>query len=152
MRFVIIGMCNPQGNEPLWPEPVGSAGHRLWQMAAARTNVSKDEWLSITDRRNLCSGPEWVMEEARMTARLWTPELRSRTTILLGSEVANCFPSTGLLCQWATPHGTPPRAAPPWIHIPHPSGMNRWYNTPGHQVCVEVLLGDLVEMCRGSGG
>lgn len=148
-RFVIVGMCNPQGNRPLWTQPEGCTGHRLWRLAAARTGISEEEWLSITDRRNLCRGREWDRDEAMLRAREWMIELSDTTTVLLGAEVAGCFPSTGMICQWARPRGTPPRAAPPWIHIPHPSGLNRWYNDPANQACVEVLLGDLVEMCRG---
>ncbi len=110
--------------------------------------MSVEEWLRITDRRNLCSGPTWDRDMARAQARRWLPELQSRTTVLLGAEVAGCFPSTGMMCQWAVPMGTPPRCAPPWIHIPHPSGLTRWYNDEANRACVEVLLGDLVSMCR----
>lgn len=151
MKFVVVGMNNPLFEDPrraLWPQPDGCTGHRLWLMAAARTGVTQEEWVDMTDRRNLCTG-EWIFEAGRLQARMWTAELHTRTTVLLGSDVARCFPSTGMLCQWARPIGTPPRAAPPWIHIPHPSGMNRWYNDPANKACVEVLLGDLVELCRG---
>jgi hypothetical protein len=147
MRFVVVGMNNPQGNHALWTRPKGGTGHRLWELAAARTGVTQLQWLGMTDRRNLCQ-EEWDMEAARIQARVWTPELWSRVTVLLGAEVARCFPSTGLICQWAKPHGTPPRAAPPWVTIPHPSGMNRWYNDPINRAAVEILLGDVVEMCR----
>lgn len=149
-RFVIVGMNNPLSRDPrraLWPQPDGCTGHRLWQMATARTGVTMEEWVAMTDRRNLVSG-EWDREAAREQARRWVPELQSRTTILLGSEVAGCFPSIGMICQWARPKGTPPRAAPPWIHIPHPSGRNRWYNDPACVLATEILLGDLVDMCR----
>lgn len=151
MRFVVVGMTNPVSERPehaLWTQPDGCSGHRLWQMATARTGVSQEDWLAMTDRRNLCVG-EWNRDLARAAARRMVPELMSRTTVLLGNDVAECFPSTGMMCQWAKSMGTPPRAPPPWIHIPHPSGMNRWYNSPANRVCVEVLLGDLVEMCRG---
>jgi hypothetical protein len=150
VRFVIVGMNNPLSQRPehaLWTQPDGCSGHRLWQMATARTGVSQHDWLRMTDRRNLVVG-EWDRELGRVAARAMIPDLLHRTTVLLGSEVASCFPSTGLICQWARPHGTPPRAAPPWIHIPHPSGQNRWYNDPANRACVEILLGDLVEMCR----
>lgn len=151
MRFVVVGMCNPLGEDPrmaLWTKPEGCSGYRLWQMAAARTGVSEEEWLAMTDRRNLCRG-EWDFETARMQAREWTAELSSRTMVILGSDVARCFPSTGMVCQWARPKGTPPRAAPPWIHIPHPSGLNRWYNDHANRAAVEILLGDLVDLVRG---
>lgn len=151
LRFVVIGMTNPASERPehaLWTRPVGCSGHRLWQMAAARTGVSEEDWLAMTDRRNLCVGG-WCREDALVAARAMTPEIRSRTTVLLGAEVASCFPSTGMLCQWQRPTGTPPRNPSPWIHIPHPSGMCRWYNSPANRVCVEILLGDLVLMARG---
>lgn len=147
MRFAIIGMANPQGNRPLWTRPEGCTGHRLWQLAAARTGIGEEEWLAMTDRRNLC-GTEWSRDEARVEARKLWLELQQVTTIMLGAEVASCFPSTGLMCQWAVGGGTPPRAPFPWIHIPHPSGQNRWYNDDKNRVGVEILLADLVELCR----
>ncbi len=147
MRFVIVGMCNPQGNPPLWTDPPGCAGHRLWQMATARTGISQEDWLAITDRRNLCLGKEWCREEARISAHAMVPELSSRTTVLLGGEVASCFPSCGLIGHWAKGYGTPPRNPRPWVTIPHPSGMCRWYNEAANRAAVEILLGDLVELC-----
>ena len=150
MKITIVGMNNPLSRRPehaLWPQPDGCSGHRLWLMATARTGITQDEWIAMTDRRNLCTG-DWDRDQARLQARAWIPELSGRTTILLGAEVANCFPSTGLMCQWAKSWGSPPRAANPWIHIPHPSGRNHYYNDPKNVACVEVLLGDLVELCR----
>lgn len=116
-------------------------------MATARTGVTMEEWLAMTDRRNLCVG-EWSREAARAQAREWLPELSGRVCVLLGQEVASCFPSLGRMCRWAVPMGTPPRAAPPWIHIPHPSGLCRWYNDPSDLAAAEILLGDLVTECR----
>ena len=144
----MIGMANPQGREPLWPDPPGCAGHRLWQMAAVRSGVSMEEWLAITDRRNLCPGQDWDPEVARATAREWRPELMSKTTVMLGADVALAFGLTTRPFQWAVPKGTPPQPAPPWIQIPHPSGRTRTWNDPFYRSLGEILLADLVEECR----
>ena len=148
--FTVIGMNNPRSDDPthsLTTQPPGGTGHRLWQMARARTGIDEADWLRMTDRRNLCAG-EWNREEAWHKAREWYPELRDRTTVLLGADVSAQFPlSMGGILTWGREMGTPPAPARPWILIPHPSGMNRWYNDAGNRAAVEVLLADLVEMC-----
>jgi hypothetical protein len=143
-RIVIVGMTNPLSRRPehaLFTRPEGCTGNRLWKMATARTGISEREWLQMTDRRNLCLG-EWNRADARVSAREMLLEIENKTTILLGSEVALCFPSCGMLAQWHRG-----RATRPWIHLPHPSGRNHWYNDRGMQAGVEILLADLVHMC-----
>lgn len=148
-RIVIVGMTNPLSRDPdhaLYTQPPGCTGHRLWQMAKARTGISEEAWLDMTDRRNLCLG-EWDREQARVSARDMVRELRGKVTIFLGADVAGCFPSCGMTAQWMGRWGTPPREPEPWIHLPHPSGRNHWYNDPVCRAGVEILLADLIHLC-----
>ena len=150
-RIVVVGMTNPQSRDPehaLHTQPTGCTGHRLWQLAAARSGISEAEWLEMTDRRNLCLD-EWDRTQAWESAREMTPDLEDKVTVLLGADVAGSFTNSTLpgICQWGRRYGTPPRPAKPWVLIPHPSGLNRWYNDPTNRAVVEILLADLVALC-----
>lgn len=148
-RIVIVGMTNPLSRAPehaLYVQPSGCTGWRLWQMARARTGIEEEAWLDMTDRRNLCLG-DWSVEQARESARDMVRELRGRVAIFLGADVAGCFPSCGMTAQWMRQFGTPPRPVEPWIHLPHPSGRNHFYNDPANRAATEILLADLIYMC-----
>lgn len=146
-KLVVIGMNNPQSADParaLFPDPPGCAGHRLWQMATARTNISMERWLQVTELVNLVNATEWDEEAARQRA----PELIARyaksTVVLLGNEVARhmrvrCAPALG----WALPSVEFPERRD-WCVIPHPSGLNREYNNEVIRAAVEFRLADLL--------
>ena len=148
-RLVIVGEVNPQSTDParaLWTQPPGCAGHRLWQMATARTGISEEDWLAMTDRRNLCVGG-WEGEAATAEAERLTVELAGRTVVVLGALVASEFRRladaphpVGQIVWWHERD---------WVAIPHPSGLNRVYNNPVTRASVEILLADLIHMHRG---
>ena len=136
-KIIIIGMDNPQGNDPLSTVPVGGTGHRLWQLAAARTGITEEEWLLRIDRRNLCAG-KWSPAEAQIAADAMRSELEGQVVIALGMEVSACLGLSGAVLTW---HPTES-----WVRIPHPSGLNRWYNDPAHEAAVQILLEDILHM------
>jgi hypothetical protein len=145
-RLVVVGMNNPASRDPraaLWPDPPGCAGHRLWEMARARTGISQSEWLVLTDRRNLCVG-DWSHSAARRQAAAWHDELRGRTVLQLGVSVMCAMRVEGDTLrrplEW---HPTRD-----WVDIPHPSGLCRSYNNSVVRTAVEILLAELVEMHR----
>lgn len=153
-KIVIIGMCNPQSTRPehaLWTQPPGCTGHRLWQLATARTGVSEDEWLAMTDRRNLCTG-SWDRARAREQAEAWRDELAGRTVIQLGLEVLaamRCYtrrdwPQDILYRRLEWQRGRD------WIMVPHTSGLSHFYNADGHRAAVEILLQELIEQWRAA--
>jgi hypothetical protein len=138
-KLVIIGMNNPQSDLPehaFWPAPEGCAGHRLWLMATARTGISQDDWLAMTDRRNLLVGP-WSKQEAVAAATALRPSLEGRTVLALGREVAWCL---GMDCEF----GDYQWDWRDWRSIPHPSGLNRWYNCDAQRIAVEIMLADYI--------
>lgn len=149
-KLVVVGEMNPLSADPalaLWTQPPGCSGSRLWQMANARTDISETEWLEMTDRRNLCTG-RWDPAVATASALAMAPELRDRTVILLGSYVYAKFRriedkmmdrSSGGVAWWSTRD---------WVNIPHPSGLNRWYNDVVCRASVEILLADLIHDYR----
>jgi len=133
-------MDNPLSDDPrraLWTQPVGCTGHRLWQMATARTGISESDWLERTQRMNLCVGG-WSKRAAIEKMQEIRPSLTDRTCIMLGREVAWTFGMDQDFLHW-TPH------MHDWVAIPHPSGLNHWYNCDGQRAAVEILLADILE-------
>lgn len=144
-RLVVVGMTNPLSSDPrasLRTSPPGCAGHRLWEMASARTGISEVAWLSMTDRRNLCVG-DWSHQAARQQAALWHDELRGRTVLQLGLSVMCAMRVDGDTLR--RPLEWHPNRD--WVDVPHPSGRCRSYNSVV-RAAVEILLAELVEMHR----
>lgn len=143
-KLVILGMNRPQedGLEPLSLTPVGGAGDRLWRLAAHRTGIHPQEWLDLTERHNLVEGP-WSLERARAEAVSMQRRLHDRTVVMLGLDVWGCMRPRDQVerlcnsCEWLRSRD--------WAEIPHPSGLNRWYNNPINYEGIAIFLGELVE-------
>lgn len=139
-RILLIGMNNPLSAKPehaLFPDPVGCTGWRLWQMLQARTGATQADYLRAFGRTNLVRG-RWDAKLARSNWEAMSEELREEydVIILLGAAVRRAvgfrggdLPDVGLRGDIGT--------------IPHPSGLNRWYNTPLNKTAVELLLEEL---------
>ena len=144
-KLVILGMNRPQqdGQEALSLLPVNGTGDRLWRLAAHRTGIPPEEWLDITERHNLVEGP-WSLERAKLEARSrYQTYLQDRTVVMLGLDVWGCMRPRDVVerltnsCEWLRSRD--------WAEIPHPSGLNRWYNNPLCYEAVAIFLGELVE-------
>jgi hypothetical protein len=136
-RLILLGMVNPLSMKPrhaLFPSPVGCTGWRIWQALRDRDAEfwTEDRYLELLDRRNLVAG-QWLDVEARRAARKLVEELRDsgRVVILLGERVRDAFRTEEKSKRCALDksllhpvvwHGVT------WRQMPHPSGMNRFYN------------------------
>lgn len=151
MRPVLVGMNNPlssRSEHALYPYPERVTGWNIWRMLADACGASRQEYLECFDRRNLVDALAWDRGIARRRGpELWR-ELDQRTVCLLGREVATImcplkFPLQPL--EWYTPmggileDGSPARVC----YIPHPSGLNHWYNEPAHRTAVGLRLEQL---------
>lgn len=143
MKPVLIGMNNPLSERPeyaLWPDPPGCTGHRIWQMLNARTGASTHDYIRSFDRRNLVIG-QWDRTRAREEARrlMASGELCGRVAVLLGEKVREAFGLDKYLIHPLAVGDTMFR------QLPHPSGLNRWYNEPVNVTMAGMLLADLYE-------
>ena len=143
MNPVLIGMNNPLSQRPeyaLWPDPPGCTGHRIWQMLASRTGASTHDYIRSFDRRNLVVG-QWDRKAAQAEARrlMASGELRGRIVVLLGDKVREAFRLDKYLIHPQLVDGVMFR------QLPHPSGLNRWYNEPVNVSMAGMLLADLYE-------
>jgi hypothetical protein len=132
--LTLVGEANPLSDDQrhaLLPLPAGCAGDRLRRLAG----MSRIEYLRTFQRVNLC-GRRWDPREARRRAG----ELRSDpcTLVLLGRRVARAFDVDG-------PFLTTVTAGLCTLHLlPHPSGLNRWWNDPGNAALAREFLAEVV--------
>lgn len=146
MKPLLIGMNNPLSPHPrhaLYPDPVGCTGHRIWVMLNERTGADQDQYLEAFDRINLVIG-QWDRAQAKAKARslMASGELRGRTVVLLGEKVREAFSLDKYLIHPQLIDGVMFR------QLPHPSGLNRWYNEPVNMSMAGMLLADLYEEVR----
>lgn len=149
-RPVLVGMNNPLRSDPryaLYPAPSGVTGHRIWRMLNEASDAGIRDYLRVFDRRNVLNAIEWDKTAARAEGpRLWR-QLGGRTVVLLGRDVLS---SIGLQqtmpLEWhgPSPHKTGPQPAR-WCYLPHPSGLNHWYNDPVKRWAAALRLESLYE-------
>lgn len=128
MTPLLIGEANPYGSDPyfaLYPEPEGSAGHRLCHLVLGFKRALT--YLHAFERRNLCP-QAWNLRLAREEAiRLYSTT--PFQAVLLGRKVAAAFrledvPPFTIHRPWGDNFKNR------WMVIlPHPSGLCREWNT-----------------------
>jgi hypothetical protein len=129
---LFIGELNPYGADPefaLYPSPPGCSGDRLCRVVLG---LDPDEYLERFARTNLCAG-KWSLPAARARAR----EIKiamSRgdfsVVVLLGAKVAAAWGVKFL------PFVMTRRA----LVLPHPSGRNTRWNSPGEVAMARQAL------------
>lgn len=130
------------GQDPINARVAGSTGWRLWRMALLHTPLTEDDYHEVFDRRNLC-GTRWddgvARREAGVIHEFSEP---GQLIVVLGRKVQESFghPSvTPLVVDEVT-----------YYMIPHPSGLNRWYNDPSNRSTVGKLIAELYLKYRRS--
>lgn len=137
-------MNNPQSSDPrhaLYPAPSGCTGHRLWKFS----QLSQDVYLEAFERRNVLDGRAWSIPEARKVQAGLRAEFLGRTVVVLGAPV-NSIMRGGTPHELAGPFVWTPDGAGGWMaKVPHPSGLNQFFNDPLHRELLAVFMGELVE-------
>lgn len=139
--LILIGQAparRESGTGPL----SGHAGKRL----AALFGLPREEYEQI-ERINVLDsfpgksgeGDSFPMAEVRTRARRITPHLAGRTVLFVGLAVADAFHHRASLLTWER-HESFLAAC-----IPHPSGLNRWWNSPENRVEAERFCAHTVE-------
>lgn len=148
-RPMLIGMNNPLSSDPehaLYPHPPGCTGNRIFRMLAGEIpGITEDQYLERFDRRNLIGGRAWPVgvgakQHHRLAAQSFLKELEGseRRVVLLGRDVQAAF-------DVRLPPLSYERARAGWwvICLPHPSGLNRWYNEGSNEREAARLLARL---------
>ncbi len=125
---ILVGEVNPYGAEPeyaLYCLPENSAGGRLQRLVLG---VRRTRYLDFP-RYNLCVG-KWSIRAARLEAeRLRLVQHRGRKLVLLGSKVCGAFGVPFVPCSLQG--GVDSADTCTYVVLPHPSGLNRFWNEPG---------------------
>lgn len=155
MKPLLVGQApgpNTDPDAPLFPFPLTSTGGRLRLLMG----ISRGEYVRHFDRINLFrnfpgkgkGGDKFPMEKAKLLADTLAPMLTGRTIILVGRNVADAFRLDLGFHTWASHQlrrrtfgdpGTCQLAV-----VPHPSGRNHWYNTPGNKVAAKEFWNDFL--------
>jgi hypothetical protein len=143
-RPILLGMNNPLSTDTehaLYPLPEGCTGHRIFcminEILPASGEISMRQYLEMFDRRNLLSVREWRARDARAAAIGFLAGLRRRAVIVLGQPTWSALglsPTTGLLRSDAYFESE-------FWRVPHPSGLNRWFNeTRNRRAAARLML------------
>jgi hypothetical protein len=144
VKPVLLGMNNPLSGRPdyaLYPHPPGCTGHRLWKFSG----LDQDVYLNEFERRNVLDGKAWSMPEARKVQARLRAEFTGRTVVILGSPV-NSIMRGGTPHELAPPFSWTPDGAGGWrAKVPHPSGLNPFFNDALHKALLAVFMEELLE-------
>jgi hypothetical protein len=135
-------MNNPVSDAPehaLYPHPPSCTGARLLKFSGLERHV----YLSAFERRNVIGGRAWDAREARALAPILRAELAGRTVVLLGAPV-NSVMRGGTEHELAPPFRWTPDGHGGWMaRVPHPSGMNHFFNNPFHRQLLAIFMHEL---------
>lgn len=135
-------------------EPLeGRTGEKLAEMLGC----TYDEYLRLSQRFNIL--PEWPGRKsgkgdkfpkvvARINAQRISYSLAGCTVLFLGINVGRIFKFPGNPLEWKTvqgPAGTTYSAAV----LPHPSGINRWWNSSQNRKSAERFMKQTMAMVAG---
>lgn len=146
LRPLLIGQApppsfDPDTHSPLHPLPEKCSGGRLAEIMGldARTYLRTFQRINLLrdfpGQRRRPGGTRvdhWPKAEARQAAELIAPLLDGRQVILVGRNVARAFSlEAAPWHEWSSYRVTYPPDSPALFSVavvPHPSGLNRWYN------------------------
>lgn len=149
-RPVLIGMNNPLSSDPryaLAPYPQGVAGHRLYQMLQAQNGARRAQYMRVFDRRNVLSARVWDVNAARRESAGLKETLGGRKVCILGRDTLNALHLRGTVppLQWNEYFTLGMEDKMTWCYVPHPSGLNLWYNDDLNWTAVGLRLEQLYE-------
>lgn len=144
-RPVLVGMNNPLSSDPryaLAAFPQGVTGHRIYQMLHERTGCTRAAYMRAFDRRNALTARRWDVNEARRESGDLMSRLAGRRVCVLGRDTLNALYLRGTVrpLEWQE-HDQGAQ----WCYMPHPSGLNLWYNDEVNKIAVGMRLEQLYE-------
>ena len=126
-KILLIGQAPSRTGDPNTPL-LGRLGNKITSICG----LTESEYRRQFDRRNVLpkwpgrngKGDAFPLNEARKRARRMLPDITSRRVIFIGKNSARAFGFKANFLTWQTFANN--RAA----ILPHPSGINRWWNDP----------------------
>lgn len=135
MKPLIIGEAPSKRGDSALP-----CGGRIGRRLASYFGIGYEEYLECFDRTNLLGaypgadgkGAKFEAHEAKVAADAL--DLRGRTVLILGQRAARAVGLRAEYCTWQAHRGALCAV------IPHPSGINRWYNDVGNEASLALFL------------
>lgn len=126
MKPLLIGPAPARTGDPTRVLADGPTGSKLARLC----RLSKDEYLAAFDRMNLMAywpgkhgkGDAFMVDAACLKVAELLPAIRCRPVVFVGHNVARSFRFDAPILTWRPFNGGVAAV------LPHPSGVNRWYN------------------------
>ncbi len=137
MRLLLIGQAPSRETEgkPAFSGKCGSFLANLMGTTQAQMLADHD-FVNVLDYwpGKGINGDKFPISEAIVRARKLLPSMRDRTVILLGANVARAFGAKGFkyleFYEIRNPDKLTDIIVPTMFVVPHPSGVNRYWNRP----------------------
>lgn len=158
-RVLLIGQAPSAATNPdlpLYPHNRSCAGGRLVEFFG----ITKGEYLNSYDRCNLLPfypgksgrGDRFPMREARLCASAVSPFLSGRVVIFVGRSVATAFGYDKRVIDFFTWRERTRRGSPfTFGLIPHPSGLNRVFNSTESRVRAKRFHAEAMQKISSGG-
>lgn len=151
MKLTMIGQA-PSRETNGKPPFTGKCGVFL----ASLMGISQEEMLAQHEMLNVLDywpgkglgGDKFPMPLAKIAARKMLESLRNKPVILLGSNVARAFGAKRFRYlehyEIRDPQHSSEIIVPFMVVVPHPSGVNRWWNRPESRDVARKFFGELL--------
>jgi len=152
-KILFVGQAPSQETDGM-PPFTGKCGRRLADLMSMsqKEMLTKHDFVNVLDRWPGSSrkGDQFPIKEAIQAANVLRPTLSGRWVILLGSNVAKAFKikSFRYFNSFELPvDPTPGSPMIPWVCVvPHPSGVNRWFNDPTNKLVAKKFFQELARI------
>jgi len=151
MKLTMIGQA-PSRETDGQPPFTGKCGVFLAMLMC----ITQDEMLAQHEMLNVLQkwpgkgigGDKFPMVDAKIAAKKMLPSLRNKPVILLGANVARAFGAKnfayGQYYEIRDPEHPSDIVVPFMAVIPHPSGVNRYWNRPENRDAVRKFFVELL--------
>jgi hypothetical protein len=138
MKPLLIGQAPSRKGDPAKPLSRDPLASRLAHLCG----LTKEEYLDAFERVNILDawpgkcgkGDAFPLAETRRNAALITADIRNERVVLLGKSVARSFGIKANVLKWFR------FGAGRAIVLPHPSGVNRWYNDENNVIAARRIM------------
>lgn len=150
MKILFIGQAPSRDSDPLRPFS-GRCGKFLAELldTTQEDMLEQHDFLNVLDEwpGKGVGGDRFPILVAMAAARRKVPQLRGRTVVLLGANVARAFGAKNFqylqFYRLLNPENYADVLSQKMCVVPHPSGINRWYNRRENRDIVSKFLREL---------
>lgn len=139
MKTLLVGMNNPLSTSDrfaFYPKPSRSSGARLLRLLQRQDgSITSDHYLRAFDRTNVMTGKRWSLEEARKQFQNNRDKYSGRRILVFAKLTLQAM---GLQVKKVGEFTKTDDFE--YAYVPHPSGLNRFYNSEKNREDVSWLL------------